>query len=266
MHKHFDTEFFDLPLPRLFAHRGASGDYPENTMPAFRAAHAAAVPYIELDVHITRDGEIVVVHDEDLLRVAGKAGRIEEMNLADVCAADAGFNFSPDGKQYAFRGDGVCVPTLREVLETFPQQFFVIEIKPIAPSLVAPLLAVLRDTKMTRRALIASEHQPPLDQVRALAPRIPTGFSADEVRGFLMSLPPGAPSFTPAGAALQIPPEYQSMKLVTAESVTAAHRLGVEVHVWTVNEAAQMRELLAMGVDGIMTDYPAMLVDVVRSL
>ncbi len=252
MHKHFDTEFFDLPLPRLFAHRGASGDYPENTMPAFRAAQTAAVPYIELDVHITRDGEIVVIHDEDLLRITGQAGRIEEMTR--------------DGKQYAFRGDGVCVPTLREVLETFPQQFFVIEIKPIAPSLVAPLLAVLRDTKMTRRALIASEHQPPLDQVRALAPRIPTGFSADEVRGFLMSLPPGAPSFTPAGAALQIPPEYQSMKLVTAESVTAAHRLGVEVHVWTVNEAAQMRELLAMGVDGIMTDYPAMLVDVVRSL
>jgi glycerophosphoryl diester phosphodiesterase len=265
MHKHFDTEFFDLPLPRLFAHRGASGDYPENTMAAFRAAHAAAVPYIELDVHITRDGEIVVAHDEDLLRITGQAGGIEEMTRAEVCAADAGFNFSPDGKQFPFRGRGVCVPTLREVLETLPQQFFVIEIKPITASLVAALLGVLRDTKMTRRVLIASEHHPPLAEVRALAPRIPTGFSADEVRGFLMSLPPGGPSFTPAAAVLQIPPEYQSLKLVTAERVAAAHRLGVEVHVWTVNEAAQMRELLAMGVDGIMTDYPSLLLDVVQS-
>jgi glycerophosphoryl diester phosphodiesterase len=266
MHKPLDTEFFDLPLPRLFGHRGASGNYPENTIPAFRAAQAAAVPYIELDVQMTRDGAIVVTHDEDLLRITGQAGRIAEMTLAEVCAADAGFNFSSDGKQFPFRSRGVCVPTLREVLETFPQQFFVIEIKPIAAGLVAALLAVVRDTKMTRRVLIASEHHPPLDQVRALAPRIPTGFSADEVRGFLMSLPSGGTPFTPAGDALQIPPEYQSLKLVTAENVAAAHRLGVEVHVWTVNEAAQMRELLAMGVDGIMTDYPALLVDVVRSL
>src|SRR5712692_5061140 len=179
MHKSFDTEFFDLPLPRLFAHRGASGSYPENTMPAFRAAQAAAVPYIELDVHITRDGEIVVIHDEDLLRITGQAGRIEEMTRAEVCVADAGFNFSPDGKEFAFRGRGVCVPTLREVLETLPQQFFVIEIKPIAASLVAALLAVVRDMKMMRRVLIASEHHRPLEEVRALAPRIPTGFSAD---------------------------------------------------------------------------------------
>jgi len=266
MHKSFDTDFFDRPLPRLFAHRGASGDYPENTMPAFRAAQAAAVPYIELDVHMTRDGAIVITHDEDLLRITGQAGRIAEMTLAEVCGADAGFNFSPDGKQFPFRDLGVRVPTLREVLATFPQQFFVIEIKPPAPGLAAALLAVVRDAKMTRRVLIASEHQPPLDEARTLAPRIPTGFSADEVRGFLMSLPPGGPPFTRAGAALQIPPEYQSLKLVTAESVDAAHRLGVEVHVWTVNEAARMRELLAMGVDGIITDYPAILVDVVRSL
>src|SRR5713101_9142502 len=100
MRPEVNTEFFDPVRPRAIAHRGASGHYPENTMAAFKAARDLGVPYIELDVHMTRDGEIVVVHDEDLLRVAGKAGRIEEMNLADVCAADAGFNFSPDGKQY----------------------------------------------------------------------------------------------------------------------------------------------------------------------
>src|SRR5579859_1477616 len=117
MHKSFDTEFFDLPLPRLFGHRGASGDYPENTIPAFRAAQAAAVPYIELDVHMTRDGAIVVTHDEDLRRVSDRAGRIAEMTLAEVRATDAGYNFSPDGKQFPFRSRCVCVPTLREVLE-----------------------------------------------------------------------------------------------------------------------------------------------------
>src|SRR5207245_3649074 len=144
--------------------RGASGNYPENTMPALRAAQAAAVPYIELDVHITRDGEVVVIHDEDLGRVAGHAGRIEEMTLAETRAADAGYSFSPDGEQFPFRGRGIYVPTLREVLETFSEQFFVIEIKPIEPRLAADLLAVVRDTRMMRRGPIPCAPEDPPSQ------------------------------------------------------------------------------------------------------
>ncbi len=90
MRNRFDTEFFDSPLPRLFAHRGASGDYPENSLPAFDAAARAGVPYIELDIQMTRDSEIVVIHDEDLTRVAGKPGTVAAMTLQELQDYDIG--------------------------------------------------------------------------------------------------------------------------------------------------------------------------------
>ncbi len=233
-------------------------------MPAFEVASRLGVPYIEFDVHMTSDGVIIVAHDEDLARVAGQNGIVSAMTLAEVQTYDIGYQFTRGGQAFPFRGAGIRVPTLREVLESFPQQLFVIEIKQRAPSLVSHLLEAIRDARMTKRVLIASEHQAPLDEVRRLAPAIPTSFSADEVAAFIV--PSGHSSFQPLGAALQIPPEYDSLKLVTPENVAAAHRLGLEIHVWTINEPTQMRELLALGVDGIMSDYPAMLRQVADAL
>jgi glycerophosphoryl diester phosphodiesterase len=112
---------------------------------------------------------------------------------------------------------------------------------------------------MRRRVLVASEHQAPIDEFRAAAGDIPTNFPIPEVAEFLMSLPPGAPPFAPRGEALQIPPEYESWKMVTADTVAAAHRIGVELHVWTIDEEAEMRAMLALGVDGIITNFPARL-------
>lgn len=261
-----ETDFFTPWPPRLFAHRGASGDLPENTLPAFQAARDTGVPYIELDVHMTRDGAIVVAHDDNLRRVSGHDGLIQEMSLAQVRTVDAGYNFSIDGDRFPFRGAGVRVPSLREVLAACAGQMFIIEIKQVAPSIVDATLAVIRATGMSRRVLIASEHQPPLDEVRRRAPTIPTNFSADEVGRFVMSLPPGAAPYVPAGDALQIPPEHLGWTLATPETVAAAHRIGVEMHIWTVNEEAEMRELLTVGVDGIISNYPAKLMTVAASV
>jgi glycerophosphoryl diester phosphodiesterase len=258
-------EFFSEPRPRVFAHRGASGDYPENTMAAFQAAHEIGAPYIELDVHMTRDRAIVVTHDDDLNRVTGRPGIVAEMRLAKIQALDAAYSFSLDGRTFPFRGKKLGVPTLTEVLSAFPTRCFIIEVKQTTPNLVAPMLEIIERTGMSQRVLVASEHQAPLDEVRRLAPSIPTNFSRPEVGAFMRSLPPEAPPSTPAGDALQIPPEHLSWKLVTPESVAAAHRIGVEVHVWTVNEEAEMRAMLAMGVDGIITDYPARLLNLIRT-
>jgi glycerophosphoryl diester phosphodiesterase len=258
-----DTEFFDLPLPRVIAHRGASGDYPENTLPAFTAAHSMGASYFEFDLHLTRDGEIVVIHDDDLRRVAAHPGIISDITIAELASADAGHNFIRDGG-FPFRGQGIRVPSLAEVFAAFPHQRFILEIKQISSQLVPAMLQVIDRAKMRRRVLIASEHQAPIDEVRALAPGIPTNLPTPEVGRFMMSLAPGAPSYDPRGEALQIPPEHDSWKLVCAESVAAAHRLGLEMHVWTVNDAAAMRAILALGVDGILTDYPARLLDLLR--
>lgn len=265
MRSQLDTDFFDLPLPRVIAHRGASGDYPENTLPAFEAARELGVPYLELDVHMTRDGEVVVCHDDTLARVAGHDGVIREMTLAEVRRADAGYNFSPDGTDsFPFRRQGIQVPTLGEVLARLTHQRFIIELKQTGRDLPGAVLDIVRRTEMSRRVLVASEHQEPIDHIRAIAPEIPTNLPAQEVGLFMMSLSPGAQAYAPRGDALQVPPEYHSWKLITAQSVEAAHRIGVEVQVWTVDETAEMRALLALGVDGILTNHPSRMIRVLR--
>lgn len=255
-----DSDFFAPARPRVIAHRGASGHYPENTLAAFRAAADAGARYFELDVQMTRDGMVVVSHDSELSRTCGVEAAIAELTFRELRQADAGWGFSPDGSgEFPFRGCGLHIPALEEVFAAFPEQRFIVEVKQTEPSLVAPLLGLIERAGMRRSVLIASEHQAPIDEVRALAPDIPTGFPYGEIAGFMMAMAPGADGFRPRGAALQVPPEYESWRIVTAESVAAAHRMGVEVHVWTVNELDQMRALLALGVDGILTDYPARL-------
>jgi glycerophosphoryl diester phosphodiesterase len=253
------TDFFVPPRPRVIAHRGASGIRPENTLEAFRAAVEARAPYIELDVHMTNDGVVVVSHDDNLKRVSGRDVPIAQSSCAEVAAADAGFNFGPGDGEYPFRGKGLRVPTLEEVLKTFAGELFVVEVKQTAPSLVRAMLDVIERTGMSRRVLVASEHQAPLDEVRALAPGIPTNFSAGEVAAMLQAMARHDRDYRAPADSLQVPPVYESWRLVTPEIVDEAHRVGVEVHVWTVNAVAEMREMLDLGVDGIITNYPARL-------
>jgi glycerophosphoryl diester phosphodiesterase len=264
MPTHFDTDFFALPLPRAIGHRGSAGTHPENTLESFRAAAATTAPYIEFDVHMTRDGEIVIAHDDHLARMCGVDRTIPEMTHAEVAAADAARMFTIDGSSFPFRDKGIRVPRLADVLAVLPTLRFVIEIKQIAPSLVVPMLQVIDRSGMRRNVLVASEHQEPLDEVRKLAPEIPTNFSYFETGMFFQAMAARDANYQPPGAALQIPREYESWQLVTPDSVAFAHRIGVEVHVWTVNEESEMTELLEMGVDGIISDYPARLLDLIR--
>jgi glycerophosphoryl diester phosphodiesterase len=257
------TDFFEPPHPRAIAHRGDSANYPENTMIAFRSACGLGAPYLEFDVHMTRDGAVVISHDEDLRRTSGENGLIREMAWAEVAAVDAGYAFGPD-RGFPYRAKGVKIPSLAETLRAFPQLRFVIEVKQTTPSLTEPMLEVLARANMRRRVIIASEHHAVLEEVRALAPDIPTNLSNREVGDFFRALPSGAQPYNPQGAALQVPVEYESWRLVTPESVAAAHRMGLEVHVWTVNAEDEMRSLLALGVDGILTDFPARLMGVLR--
>ena len=112
--------FFDTPRPHLFAHRGASAEAPENTLPAFARAVEHGVPFLELDCHATRDGEIVVLHDAELERTTDGEGPVSARSFAELERIDAGFRFSPDGRSFPFRGRGLRVPRFAVVLEAFP--------------------------------------------------------------------------------------------------------------------------------------------------
>jgi glycerophosphoryl diester phosphodiesterase len=264
MREHLDTDFFKPPTPRVFGHRGSAGTHPENTLESFRAAAAAGVQYLELDIHMTRDGELVVSHDDHLERTCGRAGVIRDLTYAELAAADAGRMFTLDGATFPFRDKGVRVPRLAEVLAAFPKLRMIIEVKQIAPSVVAPMLDLIDRAGMRRSVLVASEHQEPLDEVRKVAPEIPTNFSYLESGMFIQAMGTRDANYRPPGDAVQIPRSYESWQLVTPESVAFAHRLGLEVHVWTVNDEAEMSELLDICVDGLISDYPNRALDVIR--
>lgn len=214
---------------------------------------------------MTRDGEIVVSHDDDLARMCGRPGIIRELDYADLATFDGGARFSlDDGAGFPFRGRDLKIPRLAEVFAEFPKLRVLVEVKQVSPSLIAPMLELIDRGAMRSSVLVASEHQQPLDEVRKLAPDLPTNFSCLEAGGFFQALATRDATYQPPGAALQIPRQYESWQLVTPESVEFAHQIGVEVHVWTVNEEAEMAELLEMGVDGLISDYPGRLLDLIR--
>lgn len=257
------SKYFDPPRPRLFGHRGNSGDFPENTLPAFRDALACGMPYLELDVRATKDGEVVVIHDESLLRTCGVDRPIASLSLADLQSYDAGATFTPDqGRSYPHRGRGIRVPLLKDVLQTFPKALFNIEIKQETPAMETAVLDVIRRADMTERVLLAAENDTVMARLRPLCQTagIPTSFSYGELVTFFTWLQAGGKApYRPPAQALQIPETYEGQTLVTPQSLAAAHALGIEIHVWTVNNAQDMERLVRMGVDGVMSDRPAVL-------
>ena len=263
MRENLDTDFFAASLPRIFGHRGSAGTHPENTLESFRATVAAGVQYLELDIHMTRDGEVVVAHDEHLQRTCGLDRRIAEMSYPEL-AADAGRMFTADGATYPFREKGVRVPRLADVLAAFPKLCMIVEIKQVSPSVVAPTLNLIDRAGMRRNVFLASEHQQPLDEIRELAPRIARGYSYLECGQFFQTMAARDTNYSPPGDAIQISHIYEGWELVTRESVEFAHSVGVEMHVFTVNEEAEMNQLLDYGVDGLITDFPQRALEVVR--
>jgi glycerophosphoryl diester phosphodiesterase len=260
------SAFFAGPTPRLFAHRGASGEAPENTLVAFRRAVAIGVPYAELDVHATRDGQVVVIHDPTVERTTDGQGRVRDYTLAELQRLDAGYRFSPDnGQTFPFRASGVTIPTLRDVLRACPELRFTIEIKQTDPPVEELVLAVVRECDRLGEVLLASEHDHVLARVRALAPEVATSFAVGEGLDLLQHITADQlAGYHPPGQALQVPLEFHGTPLITARTVTAAHALGLEVHVWTINDPQEMERLFDLGVDGIMSDFPARLLAVAQ--
>src|SRR5262245_13772350 len=151
--------FFTKPKPRLFAHRGASAEAPENTLAAFRRAVALGIEYIELDVHLSRDGHVVVIHDVTLERTTNGYGKVQEQTLAQLQQWDAGYRFSPDsGETFPFRATGLTVPTLAEVFQQCPGIKFTVEIKQQEPAIEEQVIVIVRACDREADVILASEH------------------------------------------------------------------------------------------------------------
>src|SRR5918997_87222 len=255
----------DLGWPVNLAHRGASGLAPENTLEAFRLAVEAGAGGLELDVHLTRDGHVVVIHDPTLDRTTNTSGAVAGMTWEKVREADAGYNFSPDGgATHPYRGLGLRIPTLAEVLRGFPGVVLNIDLKADRPGIEAAVLKLLRDSGAEGRALVVSSRMGAVRRFRGLSRgRISTGASRTETGVFfLLARLRAERLLRPAYDALQVPLRHWGVPLVTRRFTDAAHASHVRVDAWTINEEGEMRRLLDLGVDVIMTDRPATLADV----
>ena len=247
------------------AHRGGAGERPESTLEAFRHALSVGADVLELDVHLSRDGRLVVSHDPDLRRIAGEGRLISEMTLPDIRTTDAGALWSPDGTTTPYAGKGLTLPTLAELFEALPEAQFNVDIKVEDPRATEEVARLIRDFDRVDHTVVASFISKQLRRLRRTAPEIVTSAHPGDVRRFLLFSRLGLPRLVGGKVPyLQVPEHHGSLQLVTPATVEAAHRSGREVHVWTVNERNDMIRLIALGVDGIVTDYPSRLSSLLR--
>jgi len=247
--------------PVNIAHRGGAKIAPENTLKGFECGLEAGAGVIELDVHTTADGHVVVLHDPDMGRTTDGAGLVREMTLAEVKRLDAGYKFTPDnGATYPHRGQGIRVPSLDEVYGKFPEVPVNVEIKGDRPGIEEAVSRVIEGAGAEGRTLVVSEDSATIRRFRrASGGRVATASSSAELVSFWLLSRLGLSVPKPPYQALQGPETYKGLRIVTPGLVRAAHARGLRVDVWTVDEEPDMRRLLGFGVDGIMTDRPDVL-------
>ena len=249
--------------PLVIAHQGGEWLRPSNTMLAFENAQSLGVDVLEMDIHSTSDGVLVTIHDRTVDRTTDGSGAVSELNSAEIFALDAGHYWTnDDGLTYPYRGQDIRIATLDEVFSRFPDMPMNIEIKQESPSIGQPFCDLLRQYKRSDLTLVASFSQLAIDEFRAACPEVATSMTASEVTNFFVrhTLFAGQ-TYTPPASAIQVP-EYQiGIQLLKPRFVAASQRRNLQLHAWTINEREDMERMLALGVDGIITDRPDILLE-----
>ena len=252
----------------VIAHQGGDGVWPGDTMYAFEKAVAIGVDVLEMDAHITKDGRIVLMHDETVDNTTDGTGLIEEMTLDELKQLDAAHDWSnDDGQTFPYRGMGIQVPTLDELFEKFPQMRYVIEIKLTQNPIDKPMCDLLRKYNMQDKVVIASFHDEAMKNFRVTCPEVATSASRTEVRNYVLlgkaflwgfyfpKFQSVQPPFDPKDS-LNIP-------IMTKRFIRESHAKNIHVEPWTVDDPELMKQYIEWGVDGIMTDRPDLMVELI---
>ena len=260
----FYDQFSSYPL--VYAHQGGDGLRPGDTLAAFQNAYDLGVDALEMDVHMSQDTVLVVMHDETVDRTTDGEGYIKDKTLAELKTLDAGYDWSPDGGQtYPFRGTGVQVPALEEVFQTFPGMPMLMEIKQTEPPIYQELCDLIHSYNKENEVLVGSFHDDALAAFRKACPEVATSMSPGEVRPFVyLNLAFLGRFYKPAANSIQVPIESSGIRIITPRFVRTAHGRGLKVEPWTINEQVEMQELIEMGVDGLITDYPDRLLELLN--
>lgn len=252
--------FFACRDCTVIAHRGGRGGAPENTVPGCDWALDQGAHALEIDVQCASDGELIVIHDPTVDRTTNGTGPVSEMSVQELCTLDAGFSWADAHGRHPYRGAGVRLPTLRQVITRYPDTPLIVELKGgIGPGIADAMSDLVTATGRTDRLVVASFDAQTLRRFRKLRPGIPTNMAMTETAAFYARHLVGLHTrYRPPGGVFQVPHRYGGLPVASASFVRAAHALQMHVQVWTVNDPAEMATLLARGVDALITDYPAL--------
>jgi len=261
--------YYTNPHPdvMVIAHQGGDGIWPGDTLYAFEHAVEIGADVLEMDAHITKDGQIVLMHDETVDDTTDGTGLIEDMTLEELQKLDAAYDWSNDGGQtFPYRGQGITVPTLEELFQKFPQMRYTIEIKKTTNPIDQPLCDLILQYKMQDKVLVASFQDETMSTFRQTCPNVATSGSRGEVTNFvLIGKVFMSGWYSPQFQSLQVPwepKESKNIPIMTARFIRESHAKGIAVEPWTVDDPELMKKYIEWGVDGIITDRPDIMIEV----
>lgn len=264
---------FDVKRPLVIAHQGGEGLAPSSTLTAFINAWEMGVDVLEFDVHMTKDGLLVAIHDPTVDRTTNGTGKVNEMTLKEIKKLDAGYYFQNEKGEHPFRDKGITIPTVEEIFETIKDDdmLYIIEIKEtndpsLYKTIARKMWEKLKAFGLEKRVMLASFDQDIVDYIlEASDGKAIVSAGRKEAtkfvvfhKLFLNSL------YRPAVDAIHIPTREGKFNLADQKLIRGAHKRGMVVHYWTINDKETMRELIRIGADGIMTDRPDLLFEVLQ--
>ena len=261
----FDVNPFLSPSrPLVMAHRGDQTVSPENSLLALKNASLLEIDFIESDIRITKDQELILFHDDTLDRTTNVSGRLIDYSLEQLeKEVDLGYRFTLDnGKTFPCRGKNWRVVTLRQAFHVFPNVRFNLDIKNAEPEAPDLLVELIKEFGREESILVGSFHHKQIERFRKLLPKVATAASPREVKNFLIRHRIRVNKFiVPKYQALQVPIQHNGTRIITPSFVKDAHMRNIAVHVWTINDRPSMEWLIGLGVDGIFTDDPWLLLE-----
>jgi glycerophosphoryl diester phosphodiesterase len=245
------------------AHGGGDGLFPENTMYAYEQSVVVGSEVIDVDVRLSKDGQPVAIHDSVVDRTTNGRGKVEMLTVAKLKSLDAGYRFAK-GKQFPFRGRGIVVPTLDELLQRFPKLLFSLDLKDERVSMNDPVCSALRKYKRTNDVFVGSNNDAQILAFRKSCVGVRTSATMVDVSASQKARETSDPDFVPDVFVDQPPYRVNGRTLVDADSLAFAHSHGVAILTWVVDDPKDMKKLVQLGVDGIYTRRPDLLAKVIR--
>ncbi|MET3682272.1 glycerophosphoryl diester phosphodiesterase [Alkalibacillus flavidus] len=262
-----------MDRPMVIAHQGGEHLRPSSTMAAFKHADELGVDALETDLHMSRDGYLINIHDPTVDRTTNGTGNVSDLTLSELKSLDAGYYFEGPNGQFPYRGEGLELITLEELFQSFPDQRFVLEIKdsnpsPLIDDMIDRLIQLIGDYNMQHQVLIGSFDHDTIKQFQRADPYdVATSGGRDNIRNFVITHKFHLRNlYNPTIDSILIPPSESGFDLTTSSIIKGSDRLNLKLFYWTINDQDEMRELLMSGADGIITDQPDLLLDVLKEL